>query len=146
MMDAEIALLRRGADAIPLLETLFNGEAKNDFGVPYRSLGLPLRCALEVARRLGPVARPLEPYLRAELRQGHHVTAMALGSLGSLEEESIHELAAKLDDAAGIVDLPYESAKALLACGQASHTAVKKAANRSDKAANVLAKVIASLS
>jgi hypothetical protein len=71
MIDAEQSLLRQQADAIPLLASVLSGDAKNSYGVPYRSLGLPLRCALEVAIRLGPAARPLESLLREELRQGN---------------------------------------------------------------------------
>lgn len=132
MMDAEIELLERRADAVAVLETLFNGRATNDFGVPYRQLGLPLRCALEVARRLGSVAKPLEPFLRKELNDGHFVAAMALGSLGSLEEESIHSLANGL---CGGLDMACESAVALIACGAENHPAVVSVLAHSEKAA-----------
>lgn len=131
MMDAEIELLRRRAAAIPILETLFNGQATNDLGIPYRQLGLPLRCALEVARRLGPVAKPLEALLRRELNDGHFVAAMALGSLGSLEEESIQGLANGLR---GDIDMAAESALALIACGADSHPAVLEALAQSERA------------
>jgi len=120
MMEAEQELLALGDQALPMLESLLTGDAKNRFGVPYRSLGLPLRCTLEVARRLGPVAKPLERYLRDELKRGDHVAAMALASLGKLEEASVVELAIVLKDRGW--DLSLESALALVRCGAAQHS------------------------
>jgi len=140
MMDAEIELLGQGLAAIPILESLFSGEAKNQFGIPYRELGLPLRCGLEVARRLGRLAKPLEAYLREELRSGNFVAAMALGALESLEDESISSLAFALNDSKS-VDLPYESACALIRCGQSTHPTVTAVTSSSIRAAKVLEKV-----
>src|SRR5436190_7659634 len=77
MMDGEKQLLALGDKAVPLLEAFLSGAAKNRFGVPYRTLGLPLRCALEVSRRLGPMAKPLERHLRDELKRGDPIAAMA---------------------------------------------------------------------
>jgi hypothetical protein len=138
MMEAEQQLLAMGEHALPVLESLLSGDAKNYFGVPYRTLGLPLRCAIEVARRLGPVAKPLERYFREELRRGDHVAAMALGSLGQLEEASIIELAAAL---IGRLDLSMESAAALVQCGVTQHPAVLKALAGSSKARDSLTRV-----
>jgi hypothetical protein len=132
MMEAEQQLLALGDQALPILESLLTGDAKNRFGVPYRSLGLPLRCTLEVARRLGPVAKPLERYLRDELKRGDHVAALALGSLGHLEDASVVALATVLEDKSW--DLSLESALALVRCGAAQHPAVVKAMNESPKA------------
>jgi hypothetical protein len=132
MMEAEQQLLALGDKALPMLESLLTGDAKNRFGVPYRTFGLPLRCTLEVARRLGPVAKPLERYLRDELKQGDHVAAMALGSLGQLEEASVVELAAQLKEKS--CDLSLESALALVRCGATQHSAVLQAMNDSLKA------------
>lgn len=140
MLEAESQLLSRGVDCLPALESLLKGEAKNRFGVPYLQLGLPLRCALEVAIRLGPVAKPLEPHLREQLRRGNHTAAMALRSLGTLEPDSIIQLAVSLE---GGLDLAMESASALLACGEASHPAVLEAAARSKAAASMLERVSA---
>lgn len=135
MLEAEHQLLSRGVESLPLLESLLMGEVKNRFGVPYRQLGLPLQCALEVAVRLGPIAKPLEPHLREELRRGNHTAAMALRSLGTLEQESIIQLAISLD---GGLDLAMESATALLICGEAGHPAVLKVVSRSKAAASML--------
>jgi hypothetical protein len=139
MVEAEYQLLSRGVESLPLLESLLKGEAKNRFGVPYRQLGLPLRCALEVVVRLGPIAKPLEVYLREELRHGNHTAAMALRSLGTLEQESIIQLAISLD---GGLDLAMESATALLICGEAGHPAVLEVVSRSKAAASVLERAV----
>ena len=135
MIEAEQRLLALGDQALPMLESLLAGDAKNRFGVPYRTLGLPLRCTLEVARRLGPIAKPLERYLRDELKSGDPVAAMALGSLGQLEEASVVELVAALQDESW--DLSFEAAAALVRCGAAQHSAVSKAMNESPKARDV---------
>lgn len=139
MIEAEQRLLALGEQALPLLESLLTGDAKNRFGVPYRTLGLPLQCGLEVARRLGPVAIPLERYLRDELKKGDRTAATALGSLGQLQEASVVELAACLQDESW--DLSFEAAAALVRCGAAQHSAVSKAMRQSPKAREVMTRV-----
>jgi hypothetical protein len=153
MMDAEQELLTLGADAMPILASVLTGEAKNEFGVAYRALGLPLRCILEVARRLGVVARPLEPLLRVELHDGNFVAAMALGVLGSVDGSTIEELAAHLDYATNCekgflpaeYDLAFEAAVALIRLGQEAHPAVTTALTLSDRAAAYFERVKAFL-
>jgi hypothetical protein len=135
MLDAELQLVNGGADSLPVLESLFKGDAKNCFGVPYAQLGLPLQCALEVVRRLGPIAKPLEPYLREQLRCGNLTAAMALGSLGTLEQDSITQLAVSLEDRP---DLAMESGMALLVCGEGDHPMVLKIASGSSASARML--------
>ena len=137
-IDAEKQLIAMGAEAVPILTSLLTGEARNVFGVPYRSLGMPLRCALEVAIRLGPIAKPLEAQLRAELKRGDVSAAVALGSLIQLNEASIVELAAMLGDANW--DLSMESAMALLRCGAVQHPAVVAATTQSEKAKHAMAR------
>ncbi|MDB6010392.1 MAG: hypothetical protein JWL65_2642 [Gammaproteobacteria bacterium] len=136
MLEGELQLLSGGADSLPALESLLKGEAKNRFGVPYVQLGLPLQCALEVARRLGPIAKPLEPHLREQLRRGNYTAAMALRSLGSLGQDSISQLAVSLES--GGLDLAMESAMALLACGEADHPTVLEVVACSKAAARML--------
>ena len=131
-IDAEKQLIAMGAEAVPILTSLLTGEARNGLGVQYRSLGMPLRCALEVAIRLGPIAKPLESQLRAELKRGDVSAAVALGSLIQLDEASIVELAATLGDSNW--DLSMESAMALLKCGAVQHPAVVAATTESEKA------------
>ena len=152
MMDAEQELLSLGEGAVPILASVLTGQAKNEFGVSYRTLGLPLRCALEVACRLGVVASPLESLLRAELRDGNFVAAMALGGLGSVDDSTIEELAAHLDYVTNrkggfdrAPDLTCEAAVALIKLGQENHPAVTTALMLSDSATADFDKVKASL-
>jgi hypothetical protein len=135
MFEAELELVNGGADSLPALESLLKGAAKNRFGVPYARLGLPLECALQVVRRLGPVAKPLEPYLREQLRCGNLTAAAALGSLGTLEQDSITQLSVSLEDSP---ILAMESAMALLVCGEGDHPTVLEMASGSRAAARIL--------
>lgn len=152
MMDAEHELLTLGVDAVPILASVLSGEAKNEFGISYRALGQPLRCALEVARRLGIVARHLESLLRAELHNGNFVAAMALGELGYADDSTIKELAAHLDYVTNrksgfdrAPDLSCEAAVAIIKLGQETHPAVTKALTLSHRAAADFDKVKAFL-
>lgn len=138
MVEAERSLIQMGKNAIPLLEALLNGDAKNDFGVPYRDLGLPLRCGLEVMVRLGQVAKPLEPAIAKELANGNPAAAMALGSLGSLEPASIAILANSLE---GNTELSYESAAALLRCNESRNQVILAKINQSKQVEVILQKV-----
>lgn len=142
MIEAEQELLSLGVNAVPILASVLTGEAKNGFGVSYRELGLPLQCTLEVAVRLGTVARPLESLLCAELHHGNFVAAQALGGLGSVEDSTIEELATHLDYFTNLnrgIDrvphLSFEAAVALIRLGQEAHPAVTKAFILSDRAA-----------
>ena len=123
MIDAEQELLGQGAGAVASLAAFFNGDEKNEWDVPYRQFGLPMRCALEVARRMGPAAKPLEAYLRAELDDGRFIAAMALGALSTLDEASVVSLAGRLRDGS---DMACECALALIHCGMETHAAVTK--------------------
>ena len=138
MIEAEQELIALGAEAVPILESFFDGSAKNKFGVPYRQLGLPMTCALETARRIGSLSKPLEFYLREELKSGNHTAAMALCSLGSIDEESVAALAESLSEG---LDLASESAVALIKHDQASHGAVSKKLSESEPAAVIFKRV-----
>lgn len=129
-------LAGRGASALPILQSLFDGTAVNRYGVAYRRLGPPLDCALVVAGQLGPLARPLEPFLRAELRSGHPYAAQTLGALCVLDEDSVVALA----EAIGGTDImmAMEAAASLVRCGALEHPAVKAAVDASATAAKVL--------
>jgi hypothetical protein len=128
-------LAGRGSDALPVLAALFNGEARNQWGVSYDRLGAPMDCGLVVAARLGHLAKPLEHHLRAHLHQGHIYAAAALGALGSLDNSSINALAAALEQS---VLIATEAAQALVRCGAEEHTAVKEAVARSPQAAQAI--------
>lgn len=131
MMDAELELIELGLGAIPILESLFIGEARNQYGVPYRKLGLPVRCAMEVAARLGPIAKPLEPYLRDEVAMGDPAAAMCLRYMGSLEEDTVKTLVHALG---GDYDMSAEAALTLIMCGTEGHPRVLAACMNSERA------------
>lgn len=138
MIDAEQELLALGAGAVPILERFFSGEAKDDAGMPWRVRDLPLRCAIEVASRLGPVAKPLEPWLRAEVTPDSYWAASALGRLQTLEEASVAVLASALTMAHNHY-MRAEAAAALIRCGQGDHPLVKAALASSANAAATFA-------
>jgi hypothetical protein len=50
-------LARRGQEAVPILRSILDGTAKNEFRVPYRDLGMPVDCALVTIKLLGAVAQ-----------------------------------------------------------------------------------------
>lgn len=130
-------LASQGSQAVPALASLFDGSARNSFGIPYRQLGMPLDCGLLAARSLGALARPLEPFLRNELRAGHPYAASALGALGTLSDESICALAEALrsDPTTAL-----EAAAALSRCAATSHATVKDAAASSTIAGKALSR------
>jgi len=68
-------------EAIPVLRGILDGTAKNGYGVPYRSLGITIDCALVTIRMLGTTAKPLEALVRAELAAGHPYAADALAAI-----------------------------------------------------------------
>jgi hypothetical protein len=144
MLDGELSLLAMKDEAIPLLRDLLDGTAKNANGIAYRNLGLPLRCALEVASRLGPLAQPLENLLVKELHAGNVVAATALGRLGRVSEGTVEALAASLEPpvAAGIgIDVPYEAGLALIRLGASDHPSVLRLIEASKRANANWAKV-----
>ena len=93
MMAAEIELLSRGLECLPILASILNESAVNEFGVPYGRLGLPRRCAQEMAIRLGSAAKPLEDLLTTDALNGHSAAVRALGMLGTLQFSSVEVLA-----------------------------------------------------
>lgn len=137
MIDAERDLLVEGAAAVPMLASIMDGTARNSFGVAYRDLGSPLRCAIEVAGRLGPQAKPLEALLVQELSKGSCPAASALGYLRSLENSSVVALVTCLDSRDE--ELAAESAAALIRCGEADHAEVVRAIGQSARAAKNIA-------
>lgn len=118
-----------------LLRSLFDGTATNKSGIPYRQLGIPIDCALVAVAYLGPIAKPLEPYLREEVRSGHPYASSALAVLGILQDESVAALASQLD-AEHL--LAAEAANALVCTGNNQHIAVKAAMMRSTRAKDAI--------
>ena len=74
-------LSTHGASAIPILRSILDGEAVNQYGVPYRRLGMPVDCALVTIKLIGKSARPLEDLVRAELEAGHPYAFDALQAI-----------------------------------------------------------------
>ena len=107
---------------MPILESLFSGQAKNRWGVAYAKLGC-IDCGLVTAQLLGNLAKPLEPWLREYLRAGHPYAAQALGALGSLDDASIITLAACLEQKG---DVGMEAAYALCCCDTDEHEVVRR--------------------
>ena len=124
MMDAEMELLATGVAALPVLESIFSGEAKNSFGVPYKQFGLARQCALEIVVRMGPSAKPLEAYIRDEVLRGvQPAAARAMREFAPLEDASVIALAANVGRS-GSLDVSFESALTLIRLGYADHPAV----------------------
>jgi hypothetical protein len=133
--NATYRLAALGVDAIPILESLFSGAAKNRWGVSYSKLGMPLDCGLVTIKLLGPLAKPLEPFVRECLHSGHIYAAEALRAIGTLDEASIIELAACLDRNP---NLASEAAYTLYCCGVEEHEAVIEIVNFSPFASQIL--------
>jgi hypothetical protein len=74
-------LAARGSEAVPILRSILNGEAKNEWGIAYRRLGMPVDCSLVTIKRLGAVASPLEDLVRAEIAAGHPYAEDALRAI-----------------------------------------------------------------
>lgn len=134
MIEAEQEIIALGDAAIPLLKTLFDGSARNEWGVSYRELGLPLRCGFEIIMRLGSRAKPLEPYIHIEL-PGSEAAARALRALRELTPPSVEALADALE---GDFNVAREAAFALIACGQDRSPPVESVVERSREARELL--------
>ncbi len=124
MMDAEMELLVTGVDALPVLESIFSGDAKNLFGMPYKEFGLARQCALEIAVRMGSSAKLLEVYIRDEVLRGvQPAAARAMRGFAPLEDASVIALAKNVGRS-GSLDVSLESALTLVRLGYADHPAV----------------------
>jgi hypothetical protein len=124
-----------GVDAVPILKSLFNGEAKNRWGVSYSQLGMPLDCGLVTIKLLGTLAKPLEPFVRDCLHSKHIYAVEALRAIGTLDEASIIELASCLDENANFAS---EAAYTLCCCGAEEHEAVMAVVDSSPFASRIL--------
>lgn len=135
-IDAERELLELGEKAVPVLVGLFNGEARNAFRVQYRQLGHPFRCAIEIAARLGPAAKPLEPYLREEIKLGNAAAARAPRACRVIEFATVEVLAQSLSEES---DLASETAVTIMECGEKGATPVVEAIQCSERAESAFA-------
>ena len=89
-------LAELGTAALPILELLFTGKAKNNFGVPYNEL-IALDCGYITCKLLGVLAKPLENYIRVGIQKNHPYAIEAAGKLMNLEEKTIIALAEALN-------------------------------------------------
>lgn len=89
----ELAAL--GEHAIPILESLFDGSAKNASDIPYRKIGA-LGCGYVAVRILGPLANELESYVREGIQQDDPYAIEAAGALSVIEQETAFALAQAL--------------------------------------------------
>ncbi|MFO0619236.1 MAG: hypothetical protein U0414_41995 [Polyangiaceae bacterium] len=127
--EAANRLVELGALAVPAIASVLDGSARNPFGVALRAASEEVaRCALVSARRLGRVAAPLEPLLRAELSSEfaglRAEAAAALGHLESISDETAAELAALLNSSPEVAS---EAAVALVRLELLDHAAVRAA-------------------
>ncbi|MDO3530076.1 hypothetical protein ACNRBH_06500 [Ralstonia pseudosolanacearum] len=139
MMAGEREVLSRGDAAIPILRCLLDGSAKNAYGIPYRNLGLPLRCALEVALGLGERASELEALIVPELKRGDVTAARVLAKFGHVGESTIVCLAEALTSSD--YELRYEAANALIQLQAKNHPVVTLALEQSAVAQAIWTKV-----
>ncbi len=96
-----------GLAALPILESLFSGSAKNQFGVSYSQIGT-IDCGLLVIGMLGAKAKPFERYVREWVEKGSPYAIQAMGKIGDIEEPSVMALARAL------LDQPHSDASFVL--------------------------------
>jgi hypothetical protein len=85
--EATHELASHKQEALPVLQSILDGTAKNEFRVPYRDLGMPVDCALVTIKLLGTVAKPLESLVRREPAAGHPYAADALSAILAAQPE-----------------------------------------------------------
>lgn len=89
---ATYELAELGTEAIPILQSLFDGSAKNSFGISYNKIGA-IHCGYVTIKLLGPIAKPLERYVKEGIDQNFTYAIEAAGYLLDLEEETVIALA-----------------------------------------------------
>jgi hypothetical protein len=107
-----------GARAIPILEEYFDFSAKNSFGIPYRKAG-PLDCAYVTIKLLGPIAKPLEKYVREGIELNHPYAIEAARYMLQIEEETALSLAKAL-----VRQPASEAGTSLVYCGYSENPKV----------------------
>ena len=128
-LGATYELASLGKDALPILESLFDGSAKNKFGVPYSQIGVT-SCGYLTCELLGNVARPLEYYIRLGIEEDECYAISAAGFLLQIEDETALALARAL------VRNPYSEAGAsLIRCSKTESFGVVEIINSNTIAA-----------
>jgi hypothetical protein len=80
-----------GKEAMPILRSLFSGEAKNRWGIPYIKIGA-LDAGLVTVGLLGSLAKSLEPFVREYIIVGHPYAPEALRQMGAIKKAANHEI------------------------------------------------------
>lgn len=117
-----------GEKAIPILESLFDGSAKNAFGIAYRKIGA-LGCGFVTVKILGPLAIALEFYVREGIEQDDFYAIEAAGALSRIERETAFSLARAL-----IRHPASEAGASLIRCGYSEDVKVLEIISRSSLA------------
>ena len=106
-----------GEQALPILETLFNGSAKNKFDIPYSKIGA-LGCGYVTVSLLKDIAKPLEQYVRKGIEDNHPYAIEAARYLPDIEEETAIALAYSL------IQKHYEASYVLVETGKDKNSKV----------------------
>lgn len=75
---ATCELADTGEKAIPILRSIFDGTAKNSFGISYSKLGMPLSCAIVACGQLGAKAESLINFINEQVALEHPYAVEAL--------------------------------------------------------------------
>ena len=111
-------LASKGELAIPILEALFNGKAKNKNGISYNKIGT-LGCAYVTVQMLGDIAKPLEKYICKGILENHSYAIQASGAFSKIKDETIIALARALNS-----DPVSDAAYSLSQCGESNNIIV----------------------
>jgi hypothetical protein len=111
-------LASSGDQAIPILESLFNGSATNKYGVSYSKIGA-MDCGFITIKLLGSIAKPLESYVKKGIEGDYAYAIDAAGFLRELQEDTVLALAEAL-----LRNPSSEAAVSLVRCGQAENIKV----------------------
>ena len=128
----ELASLEK--EALPILESLFNGSAKNKFGVPYNKIGAT-SCGYVAVKLLGAIAKPLEVYVRAGIEKDDNYAIEAAGYLWEIDQETAIALAKAL-----VRNPASEAGASLLRCSKSENPEVIKIISSDPTAAKSIAK------
>jgi len=111
-------LAEMGEDAVPILDALFSGEAKNQFGSSYKNIGA-LHCGFVTVKKLGILAKPLEKFIREGIKNDNLYAIEAAGAMVELELETEKALARAV-----IRNKVGEAIYSLVRCGSHKRTEI----------------------
>jgi hypothetical protein len=134
----ELASLEK--KALPILESLFNGSAKNEFGVPYNKIGAT-SCGYVTIKLLGAIAKPLEVYVRGGIEKDDSNAIEAAGYLCEIGKETAIALAKAL-----VRNPASEAGASLVRCNKSDNPEVTKIISSDTTASKSFAKTKAYMS